>query len=278
VIFAPTTSVLSNSTLRITSNDPDEGQLDIPITVYAIPDPTAAGALREPCFATIAKSTAKYAKTHLRAWGDCYLEELAGRACDTGDRDYRIGKAAAKMAAVVGGDKDKTCRGAGLSSAALGFPSTCAPGCEDIGISSVSDIPTCIACMQDLVMEGVLRDGLGTAPPDLPPNIITDSEAFSCQGRILKSLQKGLLKMVSAISSCELELMLTDAGGTCATDLADELTELRTAIDESVAKCTVTTDLLGCRFEGMSPDPLCLGLTAEQLAIELTDAELALYE
>jgi hypothetical protein len=278
VIFAPTSSLLSNSTLRITSNDPDEGNVDIPVTVFAIADPTVAGPLREPCFATISKATAKYTKTHLRAWSDCYLEELAGRACDTGDRDYRIGKAAAKMASVIGGEKDKTCNGAGLTAASLGFPATCAPGCEDISIASVSDIPTCLVCMQDLVMEGVLRDGAGTAPPDLPPNIITDAEAYSCQERILKSLQKGLSKMVSMISSCELEALLADGGGTCAAQLTDELDELRASIDQSVGKCTVTTDLLGCRFEGMSPDPLCLGLAAEELAIELTNAEFALYE
>lgn len=279
VIFTPTSAMFSNSTLRISSNDPDEANYDVPITVFAAEDPTAPGAQRAPCFAAITKAMARYAKLQLRQWGDCYLNELAGRACDTGTRTLKLARAAAKLAAVIGGDKDKSCAAAGLSVATLGFPGTCAAGCEDISLGGISEIPTCLACMQDRVMEGMLRDAAGTAPPDLPPNVITDSDAFDCQKRIVRALQKGLLSITAELAQCELAAMLADqAGGTCQSDQSAALAAIRATIDASVDQCTSTADLLGCRFEGMSPDPACLGLSAESLSADLILAMFALYE
>jgi hypothetical protein len=277
--FAPTGPVFSNSTLRIVSNDPDEGVLDVPVTVFAVPDNTAPSSQRRPCFETIAKATSRYAKAQLRSWGDCQLAELAGRACDTGARDLKLAKAAAKLASVIGGEKDKTCSAAGLSAPALGFPSTCAPGCEDVSVSTVADIPSCLICMQDLVMQGILREGTGTAPPDLPPNVLTVDDTLSCQQRIVRGMQKGLVKMFDQLSQCELTALETgEPAGNCATDLTETLSDLRSSIDANVDKCTTTTDLLGCRFEDVSPDPACLGLATEELAVELTNAAFALYE
>jgi hypothetical protein len=277
--FSPAAPIVSNTALRIESNDPDEAMIDIPITVAASADPTAPGASRAPCYAAIRKAMSKYAKTQLRVWNDCYLEELAGRACDTGNRDLRLGKAFAKLAAVIGGDKDKACAGAGLSRTTLGFPTTCAPGCEENYVAGIRDIPACLACVQDLVMEGVLRDGLGTAPPDLPPMTIPFENSYTCQQRIMKALQKGLLKMYAELGECELAAMSVESpAGECETSLDAVLDELRADIDASIDKCSSTTGLLGCRFEGMSPDAECLGNTAQSLADQLTDATFAISE
>ncbi len=277
--FTPTTSLSYSSHLRISSNDPDEADLDIPISVTSLPDPTAPGDQRGPCFEAITKAATRYAKAQLRQWSTCYLEELAGRACDTGARDLKLARAAAKLAAAVGGDKDKSCEAAGLNAITLGFPASCSEGCEDITLASVGDIATCLVCVQDRVMEGVLRDGIGTAPPDLPPNVIASDEATACQEDTLRTMQKGLLKMYGELSECELAAVLAEeAGGTCQTDLATELADLRASIGASVDRCTDTTDLLGCPFETMSPDTTCLGLSAEELAVRLTNSSFGLYE
>lgn len=273
LVFSPTGPVLSHPTLRIHSNDPDEGVVDVDLSLFAVPDPTLPGAQRGPCYGAIQKAMSKYAKAQLRVWGDCYMEELAGRACDTGARTIKLGKAAAKLADVLGGSKDTACSGAGLTGSTLGFPTTCAPGCEDHPVGAVRDIPACLQCVQDQVMEGVLREGIGTAPPDLPPNVVDNVSAYSCEKRIVRGMQKGLLSMYSELGACELTAMLNDAApGACESSLATELDELKTRLDAIVGKCTVTTDLLGCRFEGMSPDPACLGLAAEDLAVQLTNA------
>jgi hypothetical protein len=277
VTFTPLAPSSANTALRIESNDPDEGTIDVPISVLASSDPTADGATRGPCYAAIRKAMSKYAKAQLRIWNDCYLEELAGRACDTGDRDLRLAKAFSKLAAVIGGDKDKVCANAGLTRTTLGFPSDCAPGCEDQTVLAVSDIPSCLACVQDQVMESVLRDGLGTAPPDLPPVVVSDEDAYSCQERIMKSLQKGLLKMYAELGECELAAMTVDGPeGECETSLDAVLDELRADIDATLDKCSSTAGLLGCRFESMPVDDQCLGTTALTLADQLTNATFAI--
>jgi hypothetical protein len=245
--------------------------------VAASADPTADGPTRSPCYASMRKAMSKYAKTQLRIWNDCYLEELAGRACDTGERDLRLAKAFSNLEAVIGGDKDKACAAAGLTRTTLGFPSDCAPGCEDETVLAVSDIPSCLACVQDQVMEGVLRDGLGTAPPDLPPSVVSDGDAYACQQRIMKSLQKGLLRMYAELGECELAAMAIDAPeGECVTGIDAVLDELRADIDASLDNCASTAGLLGCRFETMPEDLECLGNTAQSLASQLTNATFAI--
>jgi len=278
VTFSPLAAQLASGTLRISSNDPDEANVDVPISGAGVADPTSPPAQRGPCMATISKAMSKYAKAHLKEWGTCYLEELAGRACDTGTRNYKLGRAAAKLADVIGGAKDKTCGAAGLNPQELGFPGTCAEGCESIALNDIDDLPTCLTCMQDRVMEGMLRDGVGTAPPDLPPNVIADASAYKCQKRIVGAMQKGIVKMFGELAECELTAMLLDApGGVCRDDLDALLDSMRVKIDATVDKCMDTTDLLGCRFEGMSPDPACLGTSVEDLAVELTNTSFALY-
>jgi hypothetical protein len=277
--FTPLVPMVDMTTLTIASNDPNEPSVEVDITVVAAADPTAPGATRAPCYADMHKAMKKYAKAQLRAWNDCYMEELAGRGCDVGNRELRLAKAFSKLAAVIGGEKDKTCEAAGLSRTTLGFPSDCAPGCEDVTVTYVSDIPTCLACVQDLVMESVLRDGLGTAPPDLPPVVISGDDAYSCQKRIMKTLQKGLLKMYAEVGECELAVMAADGTlGECETTLATTLDEMRADIDEVIDKCSDTTDLLGCRFEGMTPDAQCLGNAAQSLSVQLSDATFAISE
>lgn len=279
LVFAPTSTVFANTHLRIESNDPDEAIIDLPVNVLSVPDPTAPAAQRSVCFRALSKATSKFAKTHLKEWTACYQDELSGKACNTGARDLKIGGAFAKFQGEIGGAKDKFCAGTGITRAGLGFPAGCPGECSDVVVSGLADIPTCLACIEERVMEGMLREGAGTAPPDLPPNIVGGKDSFSCQRRILKDLQKAILKMYRVLTDCENGLVAADVeGGTCDTDIAEGLATLRAKLDATVAKCKDTTDLLGCRFEGMSPDPECLGIAAENLANELTDATFGLFE
>jgi hypothetical protein len=279
LVFAPASPLFANSTLRIHSNDPDEAELDVPLTLLSFPDPTAPLAQRLPCLDAIAKATTRYAKQHLKVWNACALEELSGRACDGGAMFLRLGKAAQKLSDTIGGSRDKACSGAGLTRASLGYPATCGPGCEHVPVSTMSDVAECLACTQDVAMQGLQRDGMGTAPPDLPPNLLTSSGALACQKRILRDMQKGFLKMHSRLVACEIAAVAADEeSGACRDALAADLTELGAKVDAAVAKCTDTTDLLGCRFEGMSPDPACLGATAEDMAAALADAVLGQFE
>ncbi|HYC53359.1 MAG TPA: hypothetical protein VEL28_00245 [Candidatus Binatia bacterium] len=272
LVFTPTTSSFSSATLRIHSNDPDEPAYDFEISAVATPDTTAEGALRAPCFESIAKSLARYTKAHLREWNRCYLEELAGRACDTGARDLKLAKAAQKLAAAIGGAKDKLCAGAGLTRASLGFPNECPGECADVPVNNISDIGTCLRCVQDEVMTDFLRSGVGTGPPDLPPNVIAGDDAMACQERILRDLQKGMARIAATLNECEVAAVLADdEDADCAATLVEEIAALRASVDASVDKCQDTTDLLGCRFEGMDADPACLGNAADDLATTLSE-------
>ena len=46
VHFAPTSSLLTSATLRVTSDDPDEGQIDVSVGMLSFVQPVAAPAIR----------------------------------------------------------------------------------------------------------------------------------------------------------------------------------------------------------------------------------------
>src|SRR5207253_10378964 len=138
---------------------------------------------------------------------------------------------------------------AGLPGTTLGFPGSCVEGCDAIDTSTIGGVAECLVCAQDLVRNNVLTDGLGTSPPDLPPNVISGDDAYDCQGRISRAMQKTTLKMYSTLAACELSSLETGDPASCETDNATTLADLRASLDATLDKCVSTTGLRGCRFE-----------------------------
>jgi hypothetical protein len=268
--FAPVIPVVANGTFRIESNDPDEAQLDIPLGGFGFLKNLAPADARATCRAWIDRQESKYARTVLREWSRCYQDEVFGFACDTGRRDLKIASAAEKLRATVGGAKDKRCAGAGLTASLIDLPLTCGGGCSTISTATLSGFADCLICRTDEARDDLLRDGLGTAPPDLPPNTLVDPVVRACQKKLLKSAQKGLGKVQKLLGPCETANITAVTPVDCVDTSSSELDAIGDKVDATIGKCGDSTGMLGCLFDPM-PDPQCLGDSAEAIGGNLID-------
>ncbi len=195
---------------------------------------------------------------------------MAGFACDAGARDSRLLASAARLRARVGGAKDKHCAGAGITPTLLGLPAVCGGPCGSISISAMRDFADCLLCRQDEAIGVYLEEGLGTAPPDLPPNAAGNPDAETCQARVLKGLRKASAKIFKDFGRCRAERVESGAPNDCATLLATAVTKARAKAVAQREKCTDTAGLLGCAF-GAGADAACLGDAAETIGTTLVD-------
>jgi len=151
VTFTPPAVVLANGTLRISSDDPDEADIDVPVSGISFANPLAPAAERAACLRDVSRQMERYTKTHLKEWGTCFAAELAGVACDAGRRDLKVGQAEAKLRGVLGGATDRFCTPTGLTPARLGLPATCGGGCGAIELHTLSDIADCLVYLKGQV-------------------------------------------------------------------------------------------------------------------------------
>ncbi len=270
ITFAPTVSGLLTDTLEIDSNDPDEATVTVSISMTGIPDLSASPSVQAACYRQISKSALKYSKKHLASWVGCYQDEINGVACNSGARDVATGSEVVRLEAAIGGDKDTSCKGAGLFPTNLRFYSTCGGSCDYLSVDTIADIATCYECRQDEGMLATLAAALGTSPPDLPPNTLS-GEAAKCQKRISKAVEKGIGKLAKTLAQCELESVINDDDTDCTAANAEAIAKLKSKTDSVVDKCKDTTGLIGCRFEDM-PVATCLGDAVESIATDLVDA------
>lgn len=270
IVFTPVIPVVANGTFRIESNDPDEAQLDIPLGGFGFVKNLAPADARAECREWIDRQESKYARTVLREWTRCFQDEVFGFACDTGRRDLKVASAAEKLRAAVGGAKDKRCAGAGLTASSIDLPLLCEGGCSSISTSSLSGFADCLICRTDEARDDMLRDGLGTAPPDLPPNTLTDAVVRACQKKLLKGMQKGIGKVQKLLGPCEVANITAVTPVDCAATSTAALDAIRAKVDATIEKCGDTTGMLGCLFDPM-PDPQCLGNSAQGVGEDLID-------
>ena len=275
ITFDPVTTIFVNDTLRIESNDPDENPVDIPFTAIGSVLILAPSGLRSDCFNQINKAYRKYTKTQQRLWADCYVDEVAGRACNTGNRDLRLENAEIKLRTVMGGSKDKACSPLGITPSTLGAGLTCGAPCGTIALGSFDDFADCLVCQADAARDTSLAATVGTIPPDLPANTAGSLGAASCQNRLASTVTKSAGKIQKTLASCEIDNVTASVPVDCAVEHADSITKATTKADNALLKCSDTTGLAGCSFE-MMPDPMCLGNTALATGQGLVNATLGL--
>jgi len=270
VVHTPLVPALASGTVRITSDDPDEPTIDIGLSGFAFVKTLAPADARAACRSSMDKQYRKYTKTVLREWSRCYQDEVYGIACDTGARDLKIGAASDRLVNAIGGAKDRVCAGAGLSASLLDLPLTCGGSCGDITITTIADFADCLVCRGDEAVEGLLDNALGTAPPDLPSNVLADPVVQSCQKKVLSSAQKGVFSTQKILAPCEVANITAVTPVDCAATFAAELGQTSAKVNEAVTKCDDTTGMLGCLFDPM-PDPACLGTAAESIGSTLVE-------
>ncbi len=270
IVFEPTAAGFADGTFRIESDDPDEPQVDVDLGGFSFVKNLAPADARASCRATMDKQYRKYAKTLLREWARCYQDEVYGIACDTGRRDLKIATAASKLLDAIGGAKDRLCMGAGLTASSLDLPLVCGGECTNLSVGSIAAFGDCLVCRGNEAVEGLLDNALGTAPPDLPPNVVTDPLARTCQKQLLTAAQKGIANTQKALAPCETSNITAIAPVDCAVTLAGELGEVETKVNDADDKCDATTGMLGCLFEP-SPDPACLGTAAGDIGSALSE-------
>jgi hypothetical protein len=203
VRFAPTDSVSTSATLRITSDDPDEGQLDVSVGLLSFVQPLAPPDVRAVCLKDLERQLDRLNRVRLRIWGTCFLDELRGVACDAGRRDVIVAKAEEKLRAVIGGARDRHCAGASLSPSLLGLPAQCGAPCQAIDLTTIRKLADCAVCRQTAATDAMLGAAVGTVPPDLPGNQLGTS-AWRCNQLLVTGTENGIRSVQRSLAGCEL--------------------------------------------------------------------------
>jgi Abnormal spindle-like microcephaly-assoc'd, ASPM-SPD-2-Hydin len=269
VTFAPTTSGTQAATLRIVSDDPDEGNFDVAVSGLSFVSPLAPADVRAACLKDLSKQLEAVAKARLRAWGGCYLDELRGVACDTARRDKTVAKAEAKLRSLVGGDRARHCDPSTLSATLLGLPAQCGAPCQSIALSTIPKLADCAICQATAATDAMLTAAVGTTPPDLPANQL-GATAWRCNRQLVTVVEKGIRSVQKSLDRCELDAVVAGAPANCPVDLASTLADQAARIDEQATRCTDTTGMLGCLFSP-GADPGCLGSAATQIGTDLSE-------
>ncbi len=279
VAFTPLTPTLATGTLRISSNDPDEANVDVTFQAIGFIQPVAPPEERAACLGDVDKHFGRYSKSHFREWVRCYEREVTGRACDAGRRDQKTQQAAARFRAFVGGSQDSRCAGNGLTPSLLDIPDTCGGACGHIDVNTIAALADCLVCRQDEAVGAMLSASLGTAPPDLPPNLLVGGAA-SCQKQLLRAVRKGIEDTQESLGGCELANITAGTPVDCATDQAASIQAIQTRVDGRIERCSDTTGMLGCLFPPPmeTPDPSCLGDATVAIGSDLVDAAFGLED
>lgn len=255
--FAPTEATAFAATLRITSDDPDQPIIDVAISALGVTFPLAPAVDRAACLKVVDRQTQGYAKTALREWERCYLDEARGRACDAGRRTQKIANAGAALFSRVGGAKDVACAGKSLNPVLLGVPTVCGGGCSQIAVTSIARYADCLHCRADVSTADGLAASFGVRPPDLP-NAIVSKLAAACQKKVIKGMRKAVGKIHRTLSRCAYDNILAAVPVDCAAVTAAAVAAEQARVNAIPTRCADTTGLLGCPFDAM-PSETCLG-------------------
>jgi hypothetical protein len=267
VTFTPPAVTLATGTLRISSDDPDEPDVDIAVSGISFANPLAPAADRAACLRDVAKQMERYTKVHLKEWGTCFAAELAGVACDAGRRDLKIGQAEAKLRGALGGATDRFCAPKNLTPARLGMPSTCGGGCGAIALQTLSYVADCLVCRQIEATDAMLAAATGTTPPDLPANMLT-GQALSCNRGLITGMQKAIRKNQKELDACRVGAITTPTD--CETATLPVFAQQAAKLDVRFLRCDDTTGMDGCAFPSANGE--CYGVAAGTIATDLSTA------
>ena len=268
--FAPTSIAFATATVRITSDDPDEPEIDVSASGIGFVKTLASPEDRALCFGEAQRRFSRYSRTHMNEWARCYLDELRGRACDVGRRDQKIGAAEVKLRSFIGGAKDRRCAGNTMTPSRLDLPSTCGAPCGSIAITNLGDWASCMVCRQTAATNAMLDTSVGAVPPDLPLNVLAPPAA-ACSRGLVNGVRNGTLRMQKALGACRADNVAAPVPVDCDTTLAAAQAAETAKIEALPDRCRSTEAMLGCLFED-TPAPQCLGNAALAITADLVDA------
>lgn len=268
VTFSPPSAIMAAGTLRIESDDPDEPTIDLSAQAFGFTQTLASVDDRVRCLKSIDKEFRRYSDRVFREWNRCFVDEVRGLACDAGARDLALAQAETRFRNAVGGSKDEVCAGDNLSASLLGLPPACGGTCDQ-AVTSIASFASCLVCRANEGRDEMLRQGIGTAPPDAPSNVAGTRAANKCEKQIASRIAKGIASIQKILGRCELA-SIGEAPVDCAAASASALTKIRKQVDEARHRCTDSTGLLGCLHEGGTAT--CLGDAAMSIGSTLVDA------
>jgi len=268
--FSPVVTNLVSGTLRISSDDPDEPQIDLPIGGISFIPNVAPADKRAACQKTVERRYESLSRTHLKEWGSCFVAELRGAACDTGRRDLRIAQAEARLRASLGGSADTSCAGAGLTPTLLGLPDQCGGGCGSITVSNLGKWADCLVCRQQEATSAMLDATTGTALPDLPADVL-GSVQQGCSRAVVRGMQRAIGSLQKKLGACDLANVTAAVPVDCAVQHAADIARLTARVGQAIDRCRDTSGMAGCRFEP-GADPACLATSATAIASDLVEA------
>lgn len=211
--------------------------------VFVETDPKVLGACRK----NVEKVQAKYLKTYLKSWGNCYRAEGANLSCDDDAVKDAVEDAAAGLRAKLGGIRDKRCTGASLTPASIGLGSYCPVPCASIVLFDLGDVADCSICLAEAVGDAALSAAYGATPPMLPDGAPI-GPASACLTQIgiattgLASKWSGeLLRCEAANASGK-----NDPPADCAADPKGKIAKAQASAEARVGKCSTFSGLDGC--------------------------------
>lgn len=268
--FTPASSAVVAGTLRVSSDDPDEPAIDVPVGGISFVPNLAPAAKRAACTESVQRRAQALTRKHLKEWGGCFLAELRGEACDAGRRDLRIAQAEARLRASVGGDADRACAGAGLTPTLLGLPDQCGGGCGAIAITSLAKWADCLVCRQEEATSAMLTATTGTTLPDLPAQPLGPVQQGCARATVL-GMERAIGALQKKLTACELDNVSAASPVDCFAAQAADVARLTARVGGAIDRCPDTTGMAGCRFEP-GADPACLTDAASSIAADLLEA------
>lgn len=268
--FTPAVSAVVAATLRVSSDDPDEPTIDVPVGGISFVPNLAPAAKRAACFESAQRRAQGLTRKHLKEWGACFLAELRGEACDAGRRDLRIAQAEARLRSSVGGDGDRACAGAGLTPTLLGLPDQCGGGCGAIALTSIARWADCLVCRQEEATSAMLAATTGTTLPDLPAQPLGLVQQGCARATVL-GVERAIGALQKKLATCELDNVGVASPVDCAATHAADVARLTARVGSAIDRCPDTTGMAGCRFEP-GADPACLADAATAIASDLLEA------
>src|SRR6185436_17579339 len=101
----------------------------------------------------------------------------------------------------VGGPKDRSCAGEGITPITLGHGNTCPVPCSATVIFDMNDVASCAACMAGALEGEGLNAAYGARPPAVPTTV--GLAAQPCQKNLAKAAGALTLGWARALADCE---------------------------------------------------------------------------
>ncbi len=211
--------------------------------VFVEPDPKVLGACRK----NIEKLQARYFKTYLSEWGDCYAAESSGLPCDDPGLAAALEEGQARVRSRLGGERDKRCAGASLTPGSIGLGSYCPAPCASVVLHDLDNVADCAICMAEAVADTALDSAYGVTPP-VTPDTVPFGPAQDCQ----KNLGGASLQLASVWASTLLKCESANSSGKndpvldCSTDPSGRIDSAKAAAAARVDDCTSFNGIEGC--------------------------------